>query len=802
MRTSSIRKKSNGDLPVTPLNRKLLRDLWRIKGQAIAIGAVIAVGVLMLVMMSGLVTSLEETRRAYYERYRLADVFAPVNRAPEHLMAELAAIPGVAAAEGRVSGSALIDITGLDLPLRAQAVSLPDFGKPRLNDIHLTDGRRLESDHPDEILLLQSFAKAHGLQPGDTLSATTNGKRRKLRIVGLAQAPEFLYTAAPGELISDDSRFGVIWMSRTALAAAYDMEGAFNEAILSLSRNAQVPEVLDAADRILEPYGALGAYGLEDQLSNRFVTEEITGLQATSTSVPPIFLAVAAFLLYIVISRMVQSEREEIGLIKAFGYTNLEVGTHYFKLIITIAVGGAAVGCLLGIASGRALVDVYLLYYKFPFLVFQLDPASFVTGFLVSVGSASAGGVLVLRRVFALTPATAMSPPVPPDYSRTGRIGQALNAVLDQPSRMVLRRVTRQPGRMIGAVIGIASGMALSVSMIGIMGGFDDMIDLTFNVIDRSDVTVSFNEAMSDTTVFELQSLPGVIEVEPVRIVSVILHHGLKNRRGAINGLVSSPRLNRAVDKNMRTIHLREGGIVLAQALADILDAKPGDTLIAEVREGRRPMLSIPLVGVTESLLGAPAFMQLDALNRALKEPNRISAAYLRIDSAHSGAIYRTLKDMPAVAGVSLKNDARAALQKQMDTGAGAMRYIMALIAAVITFGIVYNAARIAYAERARDLASLRVIGFTNAEAAFVLLGELALVTLAAIPLGALLGYYLSFAIAAGFSTDLYQIPAAISADSIAIAAIAVMLAAIASGWLVKRDMDRAELVSALKTRE
>ena len=787
---------------MSPLNRKLWRDLWRIKGQAVAIGAVIAVGVLLLVMMAGLINSLDETRRAYYERYRLADVFAPVKRAPAHLLADLAAIPGVAAVEGRVSGSALIDLPGQDLPLRAQAVSLPDFRDPRLNDFYLNAGRRLDRDHPDEILLLKSFAAAHGLHPGDTFAVTINGARRTLRIVGLAQAPEFLYTTAPGELISDDARFGVIWMSHTALAAAYDMEGAFNEALLSLDRNARLPAVLAAVDRILEPYGGLGAYGLEDQVSNRFISEEINGLRATSTAVPPIFLAVAAFLLYIVISRMVQAEREQIGLLKAFGYTDLETGAHYFKLIVAIAAGGAVAGCLLGIAAGRALIDVYLVYYKFPFLVFQLDPAAFVTAFLVSVLSASAGGLLVLRRVFALAPAAAMRPPTPPDYSRTGRIGRALQTRLDQPSRMVVRRLTRQPGRMAGATLGIAAGMALSVAMIGMLAGFDRTIDQTFNVVDRSDVTVTFNEALSDKVVFELQNLPGVIEVEPVRNVPVVLRHRLNSHLGVINGLVSDPHLYRAVDRHSGTIHLREGGIILAQALAGILDVRPGETLTVEVREGRRPTLEIPVAGVAETLLGAPAFMGLEALNRVLREPNRISGAYLRIDSAAGGAVYRALKGMPTVAGVSLKADARASLQKQMDTGAGAMRYIMTAIAGIITFGIVYNAARIAYAERARDLASLQVIGFTRGEAAFVLLGELAVVTLTALPLGALLGYYLSFGIAAGFSTDLYQIPAVFAPASYGVAALAVLAAASVSGWLVKRDIDRADLVSVLKTRD
>lgn len=787
---------------MSPLDRKLLRDLWRIKGQAMAIGAVIGVGVLMLVMMTGLVTSLEETRNAYYERYRLADIFASVTRAPDRLIADLAAIPGVSAAEGRVTGSALIDLPGLDLPVQARAVSLPDFGAPRLNDVYLSAGRRLEGGRSDEILLLQGFAKAHGLEPGDTLSATMHGARRTFRIVGLARSPEFLYTTPPGELAPDDSRFGVIWMSRTALEAAHDMDGAFNQALLSVGRNAEQTAVLDAVDRVLDSNGGQGAYGLEDHESNRFVSEEISGLRVMSTGVPPIFLAVAAFLLYIVVSRLVQSERKQIGLMKAFGYTNVEVGAHYFKLILVIAAGGALAGCLAGIVAGRALIGVYLEYFKFPFLVFQLDPESFVTGFGVSVLAASAGGLIVLRRVFALTPATAMRPPVPPDYSRAGRMGRSLNRLLDQPSRMVLRRLARQPGRMAGAVIGIAAGMALSVGMISILSGFDRTLALTFDVIDRSDVTVTFTEALSDKTILELQRMPGVIEVEPVRIVPAVLRNGLKTYRGAINGLVAEPRLNRAVDQDVATIPMRKEGVILATALAGILDITPGQALTVEVREGRQPVLEIPVIGIAETLLGSPAYMEFEALNRALREPHRVSGAYLRVDAARSEGLYRQLKDMPTVAGVSLKADARDAFQKLMDTGAGAMRYVLAAIAAIITFGVVYNTARIAYAERARDLASLRVIGFTRGEVAFVLLGELAAVTLVALPLGAVLGYFLSFGIAAGFSSDLYQIPAVFTPESHGTAALAVIAAAVASGWLVKRDIDRADLISVLKTRE
>ena len=787
---------------MSPPDHKLLRDLGRMKGQALAIGMVIAVGVGMLVMMSGLVTSLNETRAAYYERYRLAEVFAPVTRAPDRMAARLAAIDGVRAVEPRVVGAALIDVADFDLPVQARAVSLPDLRAPRLNDVFLTDGRMIDADRSDEILLLEAFARAHGLRPGDRMSATMNGARRGFVIAGLAQAPEFLYTTAPGELIPDDARFGVIWMSRSALAAAYDMDGAFNEALLSLSRGANEAAVLDAVDRILRPFGGTGAYGLANQASNQLVSEEIGGLEAAAVSVPPFFLAVAAFLLYIVINRMVQSEREEIGLMKAFGYTNAEVGAHYFKLVLAIAMGGALAGCLMGIAGGRALIQVYVAYFKFPFLVFQLDAASFVTGVGVSVLAASAGGLLVLRSVFALAPADAMRPPAPPDYSRTGALGHALNRFLDQPSRMVLRRITRQPVRMAGAMIGIACGMALSVSMITIYAGFDRTIDLTFNVVDRSDVAVTFTHAASEATIFELRRMKGVTLAEPVRHVPAVLRNGLATHRGVVSGLVSGARLNRALDAQLAEIPLTGAGIVLSTALAQKLAIQPGDMLTVEVRTGRQPVLDIPVAAVAESLLGAPSYMGLDALNRALREPNRVSGAYLAIDEAHAADIYAALQDMPTVAGVSLKSQAETAFQTLMDTGAGAIRYVMGVIAFVITFGIVYNAARIAFAERSRDLASLRVIGFTRGEAAFVLLGELAIVTLVALPVGGVLGYYLSFGIAAGFSSELYQIPAIFDPASYGFAAMVVIGAAMASGWLVKRDIDRAELVSALKTRE
>ncbi|WP_369958834.1 ABC transporter permease [Pseudomonas benzenivorans] len=367
---------------------------------------------------------------------------------------------------------------------------------------------------------------------------------------------------------------------------------------------------------------------------------------------------------------------------------------------------------------------------------------------------------------------------------------------------MVVRRLLRQPGRTLSAAGGIGAGMALTVAMLSVMSAFERSLELSFGVIDRSDATLSFIEPLSDKTLLELGRMAGVIEVEPFRQVAVMLRHGRHSYRGAISGLVGRPRLNRPVDKHMQGLFIRADGLILGESLAQILRVQPGQSLSVEVREGRRPRLQLPVAGVAETLLGAPAYLELGALNRALQEPNRVSGAYLRVDSAQGEALYRTLKEMPAVAGVSLRSEARTALRKLLDSGAGAIRYVMAAIAAIITFGIVYNSARIAFAERARDLASMRVLGLTRGEAAFVLLGELALITLLALPLGALLGYYLTEAVATGFSTDLYRVPLLLVPSSYGIAALAVLAAATLSGWLVKRDLDRLAPIDALKTQE
>ena len=431
-----------------------------------------------------------------------------------------------------------------------------------------------------------------------------------------------------------------------------------------------------------------------------------------------------------------------------------------------------------------------------------MDPKAFLIAVFVSVATASAGGLVVLRRVFDLTPAEAMRPPAPEDYTGSARLFAALRTYLDQPTRMVIRRLTRQPFRAATAAAGIAAGMGISVAMLGVLGGFEEAMEHNFSVTDRSDATVSFVEPLSEQTLYTLKQLDGVHDTEPFRHVPVIFRNGTYSYRGALSGLVAEPRLNRPMSDAAQAIFVRSDGVILSEPLAKRLNIQPGDTLFVDVREGRRPQLELPIAGISKTLIGAPAYFELTALNRALKEPGRISGAYLRVDQQRASTVYEKIKDMPVVAGLSAKAEARVSVQKLMDEGAGASRFIMMGIAAVITFGIIFNSARIAFSERAHDLASLRVMGFSKGEAAYVLLGEFIIILLVAIPFGILAGRLLVDAIAAGFSNDLYTIPSDLSARGIGIASLVVIASAAFSAWIVKRDVDRLDMVTALKSRE
>lgn len=789
-------------MKISPLDRKLLRDLWHLRGQAVAIALVIAAGVALFVTMHGTMRSLMDTRDAYYERYRFADIFAPLKRAPDQLALQLAQIPGVAAVQTRILASVTLDVPGQAEPATGQLVSISDPDTPTLNDIALRSGRMLDPGADDEVLIGQSFARANNLGPGDSISAILNGRRQQLNIVGTALSPEFVYTISPGEIVPDDRRFGIIWMNREALAAAFDLDQAFNAVSAKLLRGASAQAVIDEMDLILAPQGGTGAYTRKDQTSHFYLTGELDQIAAHSRIIPPIFLGVAAFLLNIVITRLIATEREQIGLLKAFGYSDIAVATHYAKLVLAITGSGTALGLAAGTWLGQALTRLYTKFFQFPFLNYDLQFDLFAFATAIAMIAALLATATALRTTMLLTPAVAMAPPAPPNYRRSWFEGDALLALLGQPNRMILRHISRWPLRAGLTVTGLSMAVTLLISAIFVLGSLEALIDIQFNQTARQDATVTFFEPRQADVRHALEHLPGVLAVEGFRAVSARLISGPREKRVVITGHGHEADLSRLLDGNLQPVTPPPHGLLLTQRLAEFLAVTPGDMIIVSVMEGRRPKLEIPVAGLIEGYLGIGAYMDIAALNQLMLEGPTLSGAHLLTDPASGQSFYRALKDGPAVAGVSLRGTALASLRRTLAQTLNISIAITSAFAGLIAFGVVYNSARIALSEQGRELASLRVLGFTRGEVTYILLGELALLTLVALPIGSLIGYGLAAVIVIGLDNDLYRLPLVVTPATYGYAWAVVLAASLFSSLMVARRIGKLDLIAVLKTRE
>jgi putative ABC transport system permease protein len=788
---------------VSALNRKLLRDLWQVRGQVLAIAAVVGAGIALYASLFSTFDSLDLTLRTYYDRYRFGDVFISLERAPMAVADELAALPGVARVEARVVVDVTLDVPGLKEPAAGRLISYPAGGRPALCDLFLREGRLPEPGRPEEVVASEGFTRAHGLHPGGSVRAVINGRLRTLAIVGVALSPEFIYPIRPGEILPDEKRFGVFWMDRRALGTAFDLDGAFNDAVLALMRGASEADVLARVDRLFESgYGGRGAVPRALQASHWYLANELMQLRNSGAYVPVIFLGVAAFLLNVVLSRLVLVQRPQVAALKALGYGNREVAWHYVKSSLAIALIGAAMGVAAGAWLGWAMTRLYTLFFHFPILLYRLQPAVVAESVVLGLAAAALGGLGAVWRAARMPPAEALRPEVPARYRVSLAERTGLGRFLTPPARMIARALQRHPGRAALSVLGIGLATALMVVGTFTMDSLDVMMDAQFNVAQRFDAMTTFVRPTSAGAIDDLRRLPGVMAAEPFRAVPVRLRFAHRSRHTVLTGVAPGARLSRVIDSPARVVDPPAGGLMLSAMLARVLGALPGDDVTVEVLEGPRRDVRMRLAGVVDEYLGMNAYLELDALHALMREAETLSGAYLQVDQARAGELYAALKATPHVAGVLLKD---AALRSFNETMASMMRQMLAiyvLFAGIIAFGVVYNNTRISLAERSRELATLRVIGFSRGEVSYILLGEVAVLTLIALPVGCAMGYAMAAGMMSILETELWRLPFVILPRTYAFAVITSVGATIVSALIVRMRLDRLDLVAVLKIRE
>lgn len=783
------------------LDRKLLRDLWAVKGQVAAIAFVLAAGIATYVMASSTLGTLTGTQAQLYREFRFPDLFSALKRAPESVVDRVAAIPGVTAVESRVFAPANIELTGYSQPVSGQIVSLP-LGPPIFNLLHLRAGRLPERGRDREAVISDGFAAAHKLSPGFTLAVTIAGRQRQLEIVGVVSTPEFIYQLAPGSIVPDFKTYCVIWMHRPQLEAAYNMTGAFNQVFATLSPGTRIEDAVNALDVVLRPYGGVGAHGRRDQVSHRYLSEEFKQLGVMATMFPTIFLSVAAFLLNVVIGRLMATQRGQIAILKAFGYTTTDMVVHFMKFTAIIVVAGLVLGVLGGAWLGRGLSLLYMDVYRFPYLHYSIPPRVIFNSALISLGASAVGTLFAVIRAAGEAPAVAMQP-APPGNFRTSifeRVG--LGRYFSQPTRMIFRNLERRPVKSLLSGVGVAMSAAILV-----LGNFwgdavDYMVLAQLRRAQTDDLTVTFIGPVSTRALYSLASLPGVTHVEPTRSVPARLRFEQRTYRAAVQGYEPGGVLRRLLDKDLQPVPIPDEGILLTDHLAKMLAIKPGQVLTVELLEGSRAVRQIPVVGVVKEYIGVSAYMRRDTLNRFLREGDSITGAYLAADMALAPTIFARLKEMPAVAGTTARMQMLKAFYETLAQQMLTFALINTILASTIAVGVVYNTVRIAMSERSRELASLRVLGYTRGEVSYILLGEIAVLVLFSIPIGLVMGYGLATVMASTAQTELFRVPVVLEPSSYSYAALIVVVSTILSALTVARQIKHLDLVEVLKARE
>ncbi len=785
-----------------PLDLKLLRDLRSIKGQVLSVALVMACGLAMMILSRSLIRSLSAARSDYYAQNRMASVFAELRRAPKSLLEQIALLPGVTAMEARTKGPLLLDLPGVAEPADGVVLSLPEEHESRLLRLSLRKGRMPAPGNRGEVLVSEAFATARNLHPGDTLQATLRGKRLRLNITGIALSPEFVFEARPGETLPDPNRFGIFWMRERELAVALDMEGAFNNLVLTHGGGVAQSAVEAGLDRLLAPYGGLGAYGLREHPSASRLEDELRILGALAVAFPAAFLSVAAFMSSAVMTRLVRLQREQIAQLKAFGYTPREVGAHYAKFALVMVALGALLGTSGGLFLGSKFVSLYHRFFKFPELLFRPDWPAVALAFSVSSAAALLGVLGAVRQAMRLAPAQAMHPEAPASYEISLAEKVGLQKLLPLPARIALRNLQRKPMQAVFTALGLSLAAAIPILPGAMRDGVNHLLNFEWDVAQRQHASLGLKEAGSSAALRALASLPGVRKCEPFRAVAVRIRFGNSQRRLSLTGLSKEHSLSRPLDSAGNPVGVPPSGISISAKLAEALGVRPGDAVELEVLEGRRPVRTVRVQALVTDYAGLNAYMEHTQLHALLQEGESLSGAHLLVDSRDWNRLFEQVKVTPAIAALRLKEATRASFNK---TTAESIRLLQTLyfsFSVIVAFGDVYNSARIALSERSRDLATLRVLGFTHGEVAAILLGELALLTALSLPVGMALGSALARFILAKVSTESVRLPLILSTHNFSTAAVIVLTSTGASFAAVARRIRQLDLLSVLKAAD
>ena len=787
------------------LNKKLFRGIWRARGQAIAVAMVVLCGAASYICMASAHRNLLLTRDTYYSEYRFADFEIHLERAPLRSVFKLENISGVRQARARIVKDVNVDIEGEDEPRIGRIVSMPERREPVLNDICLVAGRYFDKGVLNEVILSDRFAQSNGLALGDRIHISVGSKKHALRIVGLGLSPEYVYMIRNiQEMIPNLERFGILWVPNDFAETALAMEAACNNIIGLADAPERLDQILDDAEKLLEPYGVFAKTTREEQISSRFLADEIKGLEVSAKVVPAIFLGIAALILLVLLNRMVRKERTEIGLLKAYGHANASVAWYYLKFALVLAIAGCVGAFFVGQWLAKGMVGMYVEFYQFPLLRARIYPDVLARSMGISVVAAMLGALSAARHAVRIAPAESMRPEAPRHAHRIWlERFDLLWRNLSFTWKMIARNVSRNAFRAGLSVFGVAVSTGVIIMGFFSMDSLSYMLRFQFSEAQREDVKVNFPIERGKDAYYEVRRFDHVRRAEPVLQYPFEVRSRWRKKDTFVIGLPRHAQLQKLLDEKRREVDVGERGLVLSKHLAEDLGVNPGDSVTLKPLMGRiTKEQQVTVSKVVRQYLGTSAYMNLDALSRLLDEPFAMNAALLRVDPDKEHALNVSLKDVVGVSAVEIKEDSYAAMLDTLASSMEIMSVTLCIFAGVIACAVIYNVTAVALAERQRELASLRVLGFTTAEVGRIVYHENFLLAALGILLGIPFGMSICWLLVELYDTELYRLPLHFEPRSFLVATILIIIFVVLANLAVRHKIARLDMVEVLKARE
>jgi len=800
----------------------MFRELKENKGAYFACVVIITIGLMFFTAFSIVVENLYTAQENFYQKQNFAEGFAEIKAMPLAEISKLQRIEGIRDIQGRLSKEVQVlninskkpynNIKGAlhktpnneeNVYLRLYSVDTKK-AKP-INGVFLEKGSALDNNILN-VWIDSKFFVANNLELNDTLEIIAQGKKRTLRIVGTGSNPEFIYALRnASDLFPSPETFGIAYLPHDMMKILFEEGSSVNNLVYTLEPGADYQEVEDRLKAKLKPYGLISIYPREDQVSHMLLSQELTSLEGMAQSMPVIFLAVACMILYIMLKRTIENQRGQIGILKAFGYTQKEILCHYLSFALTIGLGGGILGGISGSLLAAPLTTLYETFFTIPGLKSEFSYSYLLMSILLTLAFTLFAGYQGCKGILRLEPAEAMHPPAPP----TGK-----NILLEKipifwstltvQGKMSLRSMIRHPGRTIFMFLGIMFTFALISSPWILWDITEKMMFDQYEKIETYDakinLTVPLNQQQLEQ---ELSRLPGVKKAESRAEIPVTLKNNWYKKDLVLMGVPLNSALYNIRNSQGLKIEPSEKGILLSERLATLLNAHIGTQLKLESALAKDPTKAKTIVvkGIIPQYIGLNAYMELNSLQALLEQGDISTTIMLRLDEQGLSALKEKYRNSTLIAGIEDKKALLRQSKELMGSFSGSI-YIFLILGVIIGFAIIYNISLTTVSERNRELASMMVLGMTPQEVLSVITFEQWFTSIFAMLAGIPLTKLFLVSMDQLINSDLYSMPTNVNSTGI-LAGFLVTIACIRIAQLAAaRRIKHLSLVGALKASE